>query len=70
MHIGINNDNVEHLVNGVQLSVINMEKEVRVMISDDLKPSNQFSNVKIANKLAGFIGRTFKHKSVSYSDTV
>ncbi len=64
MHIGINNDNVEYLVNGVELSVTNTEKNLRVMISDDLKLSNQCSKVvKTANKLIGFIGRTFKHKS-------
>ncbi len=64
MHIGINNDNDEYLVNGVELSVTNTEKDLGVMISDDLKPSNQYSKVvKTANKLVGFIGRTFKHKS-------
>ncbi len=64
MHIGINNDNVEYLMNRVELSVTNTEKDLGVMISDDLKPSNQCSKVvKTANKLVGFIGRTFKHKS-------
>ncbi len=41
MHIGINNDNVEYLMNRVELSVTNTEKDFGVMISDDLKPSNQ-----------------------------
>ncbi len=64
MHIGINNDNVKYLMNGVELSVTNIETVLGVMISDDLKPSNQCSKVvKTANKLVGFIGRTFKHKS-------
>ncbi len=62
MHIGINNDNVEHLMNGVELSVTNAEKDLGVMISDDLKPNNQCSKVvKTGNKLFGFIGRTFEH---------
>ncbi len=42
----------------------NTEKDLGFMISGDLKPSNQCSKVvKTANKLVGFIGRTFKHKS-------
>ncbi len=64
MHIGINNDKVKYLMNGVELSVTNTETDLRVMISDDLKPSNQCSKVvKTANKLVAFIGRTFEHKS-------
>ncbi len=64
MHIGINNDKVEYLMNGVELSVTNTKKDLGVMISDDLKPSNQCSKVvKTANRLVGFIGRTFEHKS-------
>ncbi len=42
----------------------NTEKDLGVMISDDLKPSNQCSKaIKTANKLVRFIGRTFEHKS-------
>ncbi len=52
MHIGINNDNVEYLMNGEELSVTNTEKDLGVMISDDFKSSNQCSKVvKTANKL-------------------
>ncbi len=64
MHIGIDNDNGKYLMNGVELSVTNTEKDFGVMISDDLKTSNQCSKVvKTASKLVGFIGRTFEHKS-------
>ncbi len=64
MHIGINNDTVKYLMNGVELSVTNIEIDLGVMISDDLKPINQCSKVvKTANKLVGFIGCTFEHKS-------
>ncbi len=71
MLIGINNDNVKYLMNGVELSVTNNKTDLWVMISNDLKPSNQCSKVvKTANKLVGFIGRTFKHKSESYSNIV
>ncbi len=62
MDIGINNDNVEYLTNGVELSVTG--KDFGVMISYDLKISNQCSKaVKAANKLVGFIGRSSEHKS-------
>ncbi len=48
-------------MNGVELSVT--KTDLGVMISDDLKPSNQCSKaVKTANKLVRFIGRTFEHK--------
>ncbi len=40
MHIGISNDNVKYFMNGVELSVTNTEKDLGVMISNDLKPSN------------------------------
>ncbi len=64
MHIGINNDKIKYLMNGVELSVTNTETDLGVMISDDLKPSDQFPKVvKADNKLVGFIGRTFEHKS-------
>ncbi len=64
MHVGINNDNVKYLMSGVELSVTNTETDLGVMISDDLKPSNQCSKVvKAADKLVGFIGRVCEHKS-------
>ncbi len=63
MHIGINNVNVGYLMKGVELSATNTEKDLGVMISDNLKPSTQC--------LVGFIGFTFEHKSEkSYSDIV
>ncbi len=57
-------------MNGEELSVT--EKDLRVMISNDLKNSNQCSKVvKTSNKLLGFLGRTFEHKlEKSYSDIV
>ncbi len=64
MHIGINNDNTEYLRNGVELSVTNTEKDLGVMISDDLKPGNRcLKVVKTANNLVEFVGRTIDHKS-------
>ncbi len=50
MHIGINNENVKYLMNGMELSVTNTETGLGVMISDDLKLCNQCSKVvKTAN---------------------
>ncbi len=64
MHVGINNDNVKYLMNGVELSLTNIETDLGVIISDDLKPSNQcLKVVKTAHKFVGFTGRTFEHKS-------
>ncbi len=63
MHIGINNVNAMYLMNGVELSVTNTKADLGVMISNDLKPSNQcLKVVKTADKFVGFIGRTFEHK--------
>ncbi len=51
-------------MNGVELSVANIETDLGVIISDDLKPSIKCSKaVKTANKLVRFIGRTFEHNS-------
>ncbi len=51
-------------MNGVELTLTNAENALGVMISDDMKASKQCSVVvKTANKLVGFISRTFEHKS-------
>ncbi len=63
-NIGIHNDNVKYLLNGVEMSLTNTETDLGVMVSDNLKPSNQCSKVvKTTNTLVEFIGRTFKYKS-------
>ena len=47
-----------------QLSKVNHEKDLRITISNDLKPSKHCSDVvKKFYKLVGFIGRTFEYKS-------
>ncbi len=51
-------------MNRVNLSLTNTETDLGVMISDDVKPSNQcLKVVQTVNELVGFIGRTFEHKS-------
>ncbi len=70
IHIGIDNDNVEYLMNGVELSVTNTEKDLGVMMRDDIKHSNQCSKVvKTDCKLVGFIGRTFEHVVIRFFHT-
>ena len=64
LHIGSNNNRVQYLMNGQQLSAVNKEKDLGIIISSDLKPSQHCSEVaKTANKLVGFIGRAFENKS-------
>ena len=47
-------------MNGIQLAKVEQEKDLGVVISSDFKPSKQCSEVvKTANKLIGFIGRSF-----------
>ncbi len=64
LHIGSDNNRVNFSMNGVQLSKVDQEKDLGVKISNDLKPNLQCREViKKANKLIGFIGRTFEYKS-------
>ena len=64
LHIGSNNNRVQYLMNGQQLNAVNKEKDLGIIISSDLKPSQHCSEVaKTANKLVGFIGRAFENKS-------
>ena len=52
------------MMNGIQLVKVEQEKDLGVVISSDLKPSKQCSEVvKTANKLIGFIGRSFEFKT-------
>ena len=64
LHIGNSNDQVNYKMNGAELSKVTKEKDLGVVISSDLKPSLHCKEVmKTANKLVGFIGRTFEYKS-------
>ncbi len=64
LHIGNSNDHAQYLMNGQQLVAVNKEKDLRITISSDLKPSQHCSEVfKTANKLVGFVGRAFENKS-------
>ena len=50
-------------MNDSELSKVNHEKNLGITISNDLKPGKHCSDIKKANKLVGFIGRTFEYKS-------
>ena len=64
LHIGSNNNQFQYSMNGQQLSTVNEEKDLGVLVTNDLKPSQHCSQVvKTANKLVGFIGRVFENKS-------
>ena len=64
MHIGSNNNRTNYSMNGTEIPKVSKEKDLGVTISNDLKPTNHCSDVvKTANKLTGFIGRTFEFKS-------
>ena len=64
LHIGSNNQYTEYTMNGSEPSKVSHKKDLGETISNDLKPSKHCSDVvKKANKLVGFIGRTFEYKS-------
>ena len=64
LHIGNSNVQATYTINGVQLASVEQERDLGVVISKDLKPSKQVSEVvKTANKLIGFIGRAFEFRT-------
>ena len=63
-HIGNRNVQANYTMNVIQLAKVEQEKYLGVVISSDLKPSKQCSEiVKTANKLIGFIGRSFEFRT-------
>ena len=62
--IGDRNVQANYTITGIQLAKVDHEKDLGVVISSDLKPSKQCSEVvKTANKLTGFIGKSFEFKA-------
>ncbi len=49
-------------MNGTEIPKVNEEKHLVITITSDLKPAKHCSEVKTANMLIGFIGRTFELK--------
>ena len=64
MHIGKKNLDLDYRMNGVVLDVVEVEKDLGVMISHDLKSSNQcLKAYASANKILGMINRTIENKN-------
>ena len=64
LHIGNRTVQANYTMNGKQLAKVEQEKDLGVVISSDLKPSKQCSEVvKTANKLIGFIRRSFEFRT-------
>ena len=64
MHMGYNNTQAEYAMNDVKLECVTDEKDVGVIVSDDLKSGKQCSEaVKKANRMLGMIKRNFTDKS-------
>ena len=63
MHIGRTNRSANYSLLGSQIPTTNLEKDLGVYISADLKSSRQCIEVeKKANKVLGYIGRQFKYR--------
>ena len=64
LHIGYRNEEASYFMDGSQLKSTDRETDLGVTVTNNLKPSQQCSEVvKKANKLVGFIGRSIEYKS-------
>ena len=64
MHFGRKNMKAEYSMGGERLDVVDEEKDLGIIIQDDLKVSKQcVKAVKTANRVLGMICRTFQYKS-------
>ena len=64
LHIGYRNGKAKYIMNDTQLKSVDRETDLGVLISNNLKPCQQCSEVvKRANKIIGLIGRSFQYKS-------
>jgi len=64
MHMGFNNKQAKYDMNGVQLERVSEEKDLGVIISEDLKWEKQCSEaVMKANRMWGMIKRDFVDRS-------
>jgi len=64
MHIGNNNVQAEYVMNDVKLECVSDEKDLAVIVSNDLKSGKQCNEaVKKANRILGIIKRNFTDRS-------
>ena len=68
MHLGINNTKVNYELNGITLEEVTEERDLEVVVQNDLKCSKQcLRAVSTANKVLGMIKRSF---SISDKDVI
>jgi len=66
MHFGRTNPNNDYYMSNQKLETSCLEKDLGVMISSDLKPSQQCNQAYLkANRILGMIKRTISYKSRS-----
>jgi len=71
MHMGYNNTCTEYFLNGTKLESISEEKDIGVIVSDDLKWEKQCSQtVAKANKVLGLIKRNFTDRSKEKNNSI
>ena len=64
MHIGFNNKQAKYDINDIQLECVSDEKDLGIIVSEDLKWDKQCSEaVKKANRMLGMIKRNFSDRS-------
>ena len=64
MHFGVNNTKENYSINNTVLKEVSSEKDLGVIIQNDLKVSEQCSKVvKTANRILGMVNRTFQNKT-------
>jgi hypothetical protein len=63
MHFGPGNKKFEYKMNGEKLDVTTEERDIGVLVTDDLKPSAQCAKAaKTASKVLGQISRSFRYR--------
>ena len=66
LHLGYNNSRHNYYINGTEIQKVQEEKDLGVIISEDLKPKKHIAKiVKSANRLLGMIRRTITCKNKS-----
>ena len=64
MHLGYDNPHASYFMDGNRLQVVNEQRDLGVIISEDLKWEKQcVAAVKQGNKILGMIKRNFSDRS-------
>ena len=71
MHIGHRNPNVKYEINGKELQTTEVEKDLGVYISKDLKPAHHIGVIAArANRMVGLIKRNFSYMDIEMCKTL